>query len=398
MKIKVLFKIALKNLIAQRARTFLTVLGVALGVGAIVFLVSLGYGLEEMTVERVANFETLFIFDAQTGGSKLVKLDSKSIKKIKEVANVAQVEPLLTTPAKVKYREATTEMVLYSATKGYLELSEIKTMKGEVFEEDDSNQVLINLTLLSGLGETEDSVIGKEVTISAFLDKELAPDLKDEEREVEADYVISGLIDDSGTAFVYVPFGGLGELGATDAQTVKVKVGNRNKIEETRKQVENMGYLTVYVGDTIAQITSFFQIFRIILGLFGMIAVVIALLGMLNTLTISLLERTREVGLMKVLGMRKKGVRNLFLAEATIVGLLGGASGLVLGILFAKLIDGVLWAVARATENPVLQIFSFPVLFLAAVFFFTLVIAVLTGLYPARRATRIEPLEALRYE
>lgn len=398
MKIKILFKIALKNLMAQRARTFLTVLGVAVGVGAIVFLVSLGYGLEKMTVENVANFEALFIFDAQTGGSKLVKLDSESIKKIKEIANVVQVEPLLTTPAKVKYKEATTEMILYSVTKGYLELSEIKTMKGEVFEKDDSNQILINLTLLSGLGETEDSVVGKEVTISAFLDKDLAPDLKDEERKVEADYVISGLIDDTGPAFIYVPFSSFEELGATNAQTAKIKVGNRNKIDETRQQVENMGYLTVYVGDTITQITSFFQIFRIVLGLFGMIAVIVALLGMLNTLTISLLERTREVGLMKVLGMRKKDVRNLFLAEATIVGLLGGTSGLVLGILFAKVIDGILWAVARATENPVLQIFSFPILFLVAVFFFTLAIAVLTGLYPARRATRIEPLEALRYE
>lgn len=398
MKFRILLKIAIKNLMTQKARTSITVLGVALGVAAIIFLVSLGYGLERMTVERVANFEALMIFDIQTGSSKLVKLDLESIKKIGAIPNISQIDPLLTTPAKIKYKEATTEMVLYSATKGYLDLSGIKPMKGKIYEKNDADEILINLTLLSGLGETEDSVIGKRVTLSAHLDHDLAPNLEEEKRTVEANYTISGLIDDSGTAFVYVPFDNFVKLGATDAQTVKVKVQNRNKIDETRKKVDNMGYITEYVGDTVTQITSFFQIFRIALGLFGMIAVVIALLGMLNTLTISLLERTREVGLMKVLGMRKREVRNLFLVEAAIVGFFGGILGVILGILFAKFIDGVLWVVAIKTQNPVLQIFSFPVWFLVIVFFVTLLVSVLTGFYPARRASKIEPLEALRYE
>jgi len=398
MKTKLLFKIALKNLMSQRARTFLTISAVSVGVGAIVFLVSLGFGLEKLTVERVANFDALSIFDAQTGGSKLVNINSEAIEKIKSLANVSQAEPLFTAPGKIKYKGATTEMVLYSTTKDYLNLAGTKIAKGKVFRSNDASEILVNNSMITGLGENQDSVLGKKVTLSTFLDKDAAPNLADEKREVAADFIISGVIDDSGPAFVYMPFDTLKAMGMENAQTVKIKVSQKDKIQEVRKQVENMGYVTVYVGDTVAQITSFFQIFRIVLGLFGMIAVIVALLGMLNTLTISLMERTREVGLMKVLGMRRKGVRNLFLMEAALVGIFGGFLGVILGIAAAYLINLVLYIVARSTHNPVLEIFYFPLWFLAVVFLFSVIVALLTGLYPARRASKIEPLEALRYE
>ena len=109
-------------------------------------------------------------------------------------------------------------------------------------------------------------------------------------------------------------------------------------LPKIRKQIEAMGFITHSVVDTVSQITSLFSTARTLLALIGMVALAVAALGMFNTLTVSLLERTREVGLMKAMGMKSYEVQELFLTESMIMGFFGGILGIVSGLLAGKIL------------------------------------------------------------
>ena len=138
--------------------------------------------------------------------------------------------------------------------------------------------------------------------------------------------------------------------------------------------------------------------FRASLAAFGLIALVVAALGTFNTLTISLLERTREVGLFKALGMDNKSIYKLFISEALIIGVLGGVIGLIIGGSLAEFINWILKMLAMRAGAEPLNVFVTPWSFALLVATFSVLVGFLTGWYPARRAVKINPLDALRYE
>jgi len=159
-----------------------------------------------------------------------------------------------------------------------------------------------------------------------------------------------------------------------------------------------MGYLTRSVADTVAQINSLFKTIRTVLALLGLVALAIAALGMFNTLTVSLLERTREVGLMKALGMTSEEVSELFLTESMIMGFCGGVFGIILGFLAGKITGLILSVFAIFKGVGVIDIASLPLGFVAIIVLLSLVVGIATGIYPAKRTTKISALNALRYE
>lgn len=134
------------------------------------------------------------------------------------------------------------------------------------------------------------------------------------------------------------------------------------------------------------------------LALLGAVALSIASLGMFNTLTVSLLERTREVGLMKAMGLKNSEVKELFLTESMIMGSMGGFLGLTSGFLAAKLVEAIISAYTLMRGVGLVSIVSVPILFALLIIFISFMVGLLTGIYPARRSTRISALNALRYE
>ncbi len=134
------------------------------------------------------------------------------------------------------------------------------------------------------------------------------------------------------------------------------------------------------------------------LAVLGAVALSIASLGMFNTLTVSLLERTREVGLMKAMGLKNSEVKELFLTESMIMGSMGGFLGLTSGFLAAKLVEAIISAYTLMRGVGLVSIVSVPILFALLIIFISFMVGLLTGIYPARRSTRISALNALRYE
>jgi putative ABC transport system permease protein len=173
---------------------------------------------------------------------------------------------------------------------------------------------------------------------------------------------------------------------------------NEESLADVRRYVENMGFVTTSVVDTIQQIQNIFSTVRLILSAFGLAALVVAAFGMFNTLSVSLLERTREVALLQALGMYAREVRELFLIEALVMSLAGGVLGLILGILAGVAVSILLSIFSLVAGGNLLIITSLPFYFVIIVLLLAVAVGLLTGIYPARRSTKISALDALRYE
>jgi len=393
-----IFTLSLKNLLARRTRSVLITLAIAIGVGAVVFLVALGYGLEDLTIRGVADLDTMRVFDVNPGSSELLRVDKRLEEIIGNEDHVMAVEPLYNTPGNVELADSSAEAVIFGTTAGYFNITQTSLELGRFFSDEASDEVLISKNLLSAFSLDEKSALGKEIKINFVLepDENVSADGKGLESHLAMKIV--GVINNSPTKAVYLPIDKLRKMGIDRANLLKVEVDDQNNLGAIRKKIENLGYSTSYVGDTIKQVESFFKVFRVALALVGSIAVLIATLGMFNILTISLLERTRQVALMKVLGMRGRTVRLLFLADTIIIGFLGSVLGIILAAGLGELINGILAKIASSTGNPAVRLFIFPWRFILVVFIAGILLSVLTGFYPALRAQKTEPLEALRYE
>ena len=178
--------------------------------------------------------------------------------------------------------------------------------------------------------------------------------------------------------------------------TVRVeKPGDVPAVEES---VRRMGYSPFSLLDLTRNLRRVFAILDLLLGIFGSLALAVASLGIINTLVMAILERRREIGVLKALGASDKDVRQLFFAEAGVMGLLGGTGGVVLGWAIGRLIQLGTNYYLRQQQIPPENIWTVPPWLIVSAIAFSLVVSLAAGLYPATRAARLDPVEALRYE
>jgi len=287
------------------------------------------------------------------------------------------------------------DWVQIASEAGIIAPPETKTIK---LADNAKRQAVVNRAMLKVLGINESKAVGKKFNVSFVVVGDLLADEKEKVESVSTEYTIVGVTPEEKSPLFYVPFIDLRSLGITNYSQAKIVVGNQTQLVRTRRQVEAMGYVTRSVADTVEQINSLFNTLRTVLMLLGMVALSVAALGMFNTLTVSLLERTREVGLMKAMGMKSSEVQELFLTESMIMGFFGGVLGIVLGVVLGKLAGLALSFFAIFKGVGFVDISYVPFPFVLVIVFFSLLVGVATGIYPAKRATKISALNALRYE
>lgn len=180
---------------------------------------------------------------------------------------------------------------------------------------------------------------------------------------------------------------------------VVVRAKSPADVDRVAKEIERLGYDTQAVADSVGGIQTFFLFLQALLGAIGAVGLVIAGLGILNTLLMTVLERTAEIGLFRSMGATTGEVRLIFLVEAATLGLFGGLGGLVLA-------RGVCWVLQWAIDYYMARFersfpgdaFLFSPWLLAGAIFFAIVVSVLSGMYPASRAAKVDPIRALRGE
>lgn len=552
-----LLELSIRNLMSKKNRTMITIGGMTIGIAIIVFLVSIGYGLQELVVKRVARLEEMSQANVmpQIGGK--LKINDQTLNQLKEISNVKAVLPLISVVGRVSYSNSVSDMAVYGVTSDFLKQSAIKPVYGKIFESNDlTNKVIqtkddavvveltinsessasaevlqtinysinskawikvresadpkskiigytkktndsasgievsgvkfvdldgktsnrwikakvllwkmekcdetegdcengeymvlrekdgsqaneigyfgliseikvlektvpvetetkqnlvevsdlalkkavVNKTFLTVLGIKENEAVGKKFTTTFVVVGNLLSKENETVESVPTEYEIIGVTPDEKSPIFFVPFIDLRGLGVENYSQVKIVAGSANNLPIIRRQIEAVGYVTSSVSDTVAQINSLFNTLRTMLALLGMMALSVAALGMFNTLTVSLMERTREVGLMKAMGMKSDEVKELFMAESLIMGLCGGICGLLLGFLLGKVLGLILSVFAIFKGMGFIDVSYIPVLFVALIVILSLLIGILTGIYPAKRATKISALNALRYE
>ena len=259
-------------------------------------------------------------------------------------------------------------------------------------------EAVVNRAMLKILGLNETEAIGKDFDVSFVVPATLSDNPNEKVESIPEKYKIVGVVPQDDSPFFYVPFIDLRGLGVSKYSQLKLVSDDQKFLPDIRKKVEAMGFVTSSVVDTVEQINRLFSTAQTVLALIGTVALAVAALGMFNTLTVSLLERIREIGLMKAMGMKSYEVKELFLTESMIMGFFGGILGVFFGFLAGKLVSLILTIVAIRSGVGVIDVSYVPPGIVVVVLLLSIFVGLVTGLYPAKRATDISALNALRYE
>ncbi|MDD5341989.1 MAG: ABC transporter permease [Patescibacteria group bacterium] len=398
MRLSYIVFLAVRSLRNRKLRSALTIGGMIVGIGAIVFLVSLGFGLQKLIKERVTNIEALTVLEVSTGESLLLKIDKKAIDSFKAIPNVVEVSPSVNLSGQALYQNAGTDIAVFGINPTYASIESTRLVNsGRALNEGTKDEALLTTTALELLGiANRQDILGQSIRLKVFIpdpDSETGDQISE-----DATVKVVGIIDDEELSVAYVPLDLIEPFGIKEYDMAKVKVTERSKLNDVRLRIETQGYQVASLADTVGQIDQIFLVFQVVMGGFGLIAMFVASLGAFNTLTVSLLERTREVGIMKALGSTRKDIYRLFLTESWVISLTGGLLGILLGWGGGALGNLGLNYLANRFGGEAVDVFYTPWLFVILMVTISLGIGFLTGAYPAQRASKLNPLDALRYE
>jgi putative ABC transport system permease protein len=179
---------------------------------------------------------------------------------------------------------------------------------------------------------------------------------------------------------------------------VSVRVKSPRDVPRVEDAVHRMGFGAFSVLDASRNLQRFFAVLDLFLGIFGSLALAVASLGIINTLVMAILERRREIGILKALGASDLDVKKLFFAEAGAMGIVGGALGVALGWMIGKVINAGTNIYMHRQNLPSETFWFVPWWLVLFGLGFSLIVSLVSGLYPAARAAKLDPVKALRYE
>lgn len=185
---------------------------------------------------------------------------------------------------------------------------------------------------------------------------------------------------------------------AREYPRVTLNLDPKAAYEPIRDSVKALGYRTFSYADEFKEIRKFFMYFNLGLSMVGIIALVTASLGIVNTMVMSILERTREIGVLKSLGADDSDIRRMFLVESGLIGTIGAAIGIVVGWIITMIATAVAHSYMEKEGVPLFDLFSFPLWLIAGALAFGVLVSLAAGLYPSSRAARVDPVEALRHD
>jgi len=403
MKFGQIIKISYKNLGSKRTRTLFTVFAIAIGISAVLVLLSIGYGLQRLVERQTVGLEALRIIDVDTENSEVIRLNSDSVEKLKEISGVEKVVPQINAAGKLYFNGSVIDVTIFVADQEYLNLSYQSTLWGDKTADLGQNQIWVN-SVITGLLEIDDKdqILDKDVTVDIIFSKYISDDEEMGSLYNGIPQKIKGVVVDQKTGkrvpIVYIPLDYLPELSdKVTFSRVKVLISNPDNFNEIRTKIESYGFKTASAVDTVGEIAYVFSTFRIALFVIGFVGVTISLVGMFNTLTISLMDRMREIGIMKALGMKNNAVLILFLTESVWISLFGGVIGIILSFVLGFLIEFIFRIISTIDNRPIVDFYYTPWHLVFYTMIISIVIGVLTGLYPAYRARKTRAIDALRY-
>ncbi len=454
--------LSLRNLREAVLRTALTSLGVAIGIASLVGMVSFGVGLQEQLVGnflRSGVFDSITVVPATPAVSRNLrfrgigrgrmnagkseetdkagvppaprpKLDDEALKKIATLDRVKEAYPDLRVPVEIKYDQfsefsAAAGVPMSARGEGLFQ----NISFGEFFPNDTDDVCMLSLEFARRItdGEPRD-LVGRDLTLvfaSTAGSGQAGPaDLPAgiSFQRTEKKFRIVGIIErQAGPGLgaglfssVMIPLAKARQMGSSDVSspqnvlrqlsdkpsytTVTVKVRQPQDTEGVEQKIKDMGFNAFSIADVMKGQKRAFILLDLLLGLVGSIALTVASLGIVNTMVMSILERTREIGIMKAIGGSDDDVRKIFLFEAGLIGLMGGLMGIFLGWVVGRVINFGANIYMQSQGAPTANLFSIPLWLSAGGIAFAMAVSLIAGSFPALRAARLDPIQALRHD
>lgn len=454
MRIADYVRFALKNIRRQRLRSVLTVVAVVIGSVLITVMLSVVSSVNSAVRKQMESVGQLTEIEVrpsaewteggaaqESPGSGGKKLDDAVVQAIGRIPNVRAVSP------EVFIGEFTSVRLEGAAKRLWPDLAayepdtalDKKLSAGRELKSDDIARVLIGGDKLKGFGyeKNPQEIVGKKVIFTTRkgytgygVEAEPPPMGGDREEhrlweerrmtavhEVPAEIV--GVISGIGNNGIYTTMRWAREIKSEQMwegtergpvlrmkgfieqmgyESVIVKVDRTDNVKEVTKAIEGMGLGARSAEDVLNSLSNVTVILGTVLGGIGFIALLVAAIGIINTMVMAIFERTREIGVMRASGATRGTIRRLFTFEAAILGFLGGAMGIAVSFVLYLVGNYVANRVLASHGATISNVVSLPPWLAVGVILFTTLIGLLAGLYPASRAARMDPVEALRYE
>lgn len=402
MRIQDLAQLSTRMFKTNPLRTWLTILGMGVGTGAVVVLVGLGFGLQKIILEQIVFGETLLSLGVSSTGAQNLKLTVETVDTFKKYEEVLDAAPLARFPALVTYKGLTGNVFIQGVEPPYLRYGGVTATEGSVFTDEDAadtNTIMLSPAVLKLFGiDDAESFVGQKVSFRLLVPAEDGSDTV-LEVPIDKEYTVRGITKEEGVLNAMMMLPELrNHVGIEEYERIQVRVDSNENLPIVEARLIEAGYRVTALSKTVEQASKIFQGVQAVLATFGGIALIVSAIGMFNTMTVTLLERTKEIGIMRTIGASPKDVKNLFISESIVVGFMGGVTGIAMGVTLGLMVNLFLNIVAGQFGGQSVSLFSFPPAFLIFIALFSAGVGYLTGVFPARRASTLNPLDAIRYE
>lgn len=401
MRIQDLLSLSTRMFRTRALRTALTILGMSVGIGTIVFLVSLGYGLQSLLLEQITTSESLLSLDVFPSDSSIVAIDEEALEGFRSLPNVVEVISAATLATQGTVGDSTADATATVTEPGFFRLSGIKLLSGNFYQEGDPARIIISATLAELFNWNLETAPGKQLSLTAFYKQDQIFDRGSIDRNLDLEAIkevtVSGVIEGEGLIMYFSPEL-FPEIVTEEFTQAKVRVTDSTALEPIREDLAQSGYSVLALSDVVDQANAIFNVLQIVLAVFGTAALIVSAIGMVNTMTITFLERTQEIGIMRSIGASRIDMFFLFLIESAVMGFLGGVGGVLIGYFGQGIITFGLDILANRLGGVSVDIFETPIWFILTVIIFSTIVGFITGILPGRRARKLNPLDALRYK
>lgn len=398
-------EIAFNALLSNKLRSILTMLGIIIGVGAVIAMISVGMGVQQKVTNSIASLGSNMLIvmpgSANSGGVRSAAGSSQKLKledadAIKEkIKNIDYVAPTVNSSYQVVYGNQNWNTSVYGVTPEYMAIRDLTVSTGAFITQSDlstrTRAAVVGTTVAANLFGTVNPV-GKTFRIDS------------------SPYKIIGVLESKGQSsmgrdqddVILIPLTTAQErlLGITYIQSINIQVSRLDKMDQVQNEIETLlRQRHRIIGNkeddfTVRNLTSLMEtmnstttMLTLFLGSIAAISLIVGGIGIMNIMMVSVTERTREIGIRKALGATFKNIMMQFLIESISIGVIGGFLGIVFGISTSLLISKFGGFTTVITAAPIILSFGFSV-----------GIGLFFGIYPARKAAKLDPIEALRYE
>lgn len=380
-------RMALKSIKGNKVRAFLTMLGIIIGVSSVIVMVAIGQGSTKEVQDQIGSLGTNVLTVSVTGSDVTFKEDDAN--QLKDVSGVEAIAPTVSGRVTVKNGQTNTQVSVTGTTSPYLKVRDLELQSGRFIADLDND----NHSKIAVLGSsTARTLFGFGNPVGQYV-KVNGTSF----RVVGVLQSVGSSLGSSGDSTIFVPLSTAQRLASTTSiGSVYVKVENENMINFTLRRIEQKmftiigdedSYSVSSPEDLMETASSVNKTMTLMLGGSAAISLIVGGIGIMNIMLVSVSERTKEIGIRKAIGAKRGSILLQFLIESMVLSSLGGIIGVVIGVISAKI-----FTITTGTAIA----YSVPVMLLS--FVFSLLVGIVFGVFPANKASKLDPIQALRYE